>query len=179
MKTFYAIIFVTAVIRKLLIVDMFLKSISPAITVVCFIIHGFIIVKSARELHYSAKFLDDFRVCLIGEIIRRYGVPLILCFVILFSTGGEGGPSLWTFDYPIGGDPSNWSSKRDSWGGGLVEQIPSRPNSRPLVMNGDMEGEFELSKDETLPDLLERLSLSDHLNLFQVRLLKQTGTKKF
>ena len=86
---------------------------------------------------------------------------------------------MWTFDYPIGGDPSNWSSKRDSWGGGLVEQIPSRPNSRPLVMNGDMEGEFELSKDETLPDLLERLSLSDHLNLFQVRLLKQTGTKIF
>lgn len=74
--------------------------------------------------------------------------------------------NLWHFDYNIQ-KSATWISSDHSALGWVNEQ-PNDVQQHPNRINGDIDNDhFSVGPDETLKSLLERLSLSNHLNLFQ------------
>ncbi|XP_066918341.1 ankyrin repeat domain-containing protein 17-like [Clytia hemisphaerica] len=83
--------------------------------------------------------------------------------------GSDSGQNLWRFDYNMRKSPS-W--KPNSSPVGWTAPNEQAKEMKPLLANGDMEHhhpsvDHVIGPDETLQSLLERLSLSTHLNLFQ------------
>ena len=106
-----------------------------------------------------------------------------MLFVIL---GADTGQNLWRFDYDLRKSPS-WkqSTSPVSWTAPPAEQAKemSNPTLPQPKVNGEIDHHLHqqqhhqhqhhqpvIGPDETLQSLLDRLSLSTHLNLFQVRI---------
>ena len=88
--------------------------------------------------------------------------------------GPESGQNLWSFDYNMRKSPSSWKTPSSPVTWATPEQ--SKEMQQPPQVNGDMNSvDHVIGPNETLQSLLERLSLSAHLNLFQVclRIIKK------
>ena len=88
--------------------------------------------------------------------------------------GRDNGQNLWHFDYNLTKPPS-WSSNTRSPLGWVGEQHndlkkPINQSISPIPLNGELESNMQqnVNSNETLRSLLERLSLSSYINLFQV-----------
>jgi len=122
-------------------------------------------------------------------ILVRHLVFYSFVFVLL---GADTGQNLWRFDYDLRKSPS-WKQSTTSpvaWTAAPPEQVKeiNNPTLPPPKMNGEIDHhhlhqhhlqqhqhqhhstmvEPVIGPDETLQSLLDRLSLSTHLNLFQV-----------
>lgn len=87
--------------------------------------------------------------------------------------GPESGQNLWSFDYNMRKSPSSWKAVSPvSWSTPPDQGKETSQVLHTSQVNGDMNHvDHVIGPNETLQSLLERLSLSAHLNLFQVRIL--------